>query len=176
MENKQEIFLQAFDPVKKSLWKFCLSLAGRHEDAKDLLQDTIEIAYSSFGQLRNRDAFLSWLFSIASRRNIKLSCDRKRTVPTDPQDFSYLMANDTSPEKKFEIEELHSALNEISPDAKESIVLQEVFGFSQKEICEIQGISIQALKQRLHRAKISLRKILEARAKSTNQSIEQKAG
>lgn len=175
MENKQEIFLQAFEPVKKSLWKFCLSLAGRHEDAKDLLQDTIEIAYSSFSQLRDRDAFLSWVFSIASRRNIKLALARKKIIPTDPHDFSYLMANDTSPEKKFEIEELHRALNEISPDAKESIVLQEIFGFSQKEICEIQGISIQALKQRLHRAKNSLRQILEARSKTTNQSIEYKA-
>lgn len=176
MKDKQEIFLQLFNPLKNNLWKFCLSLTRSREDAKDLLQDTIEIAYRGFDSLKNRDAFLSWMFTVASRQNIKTSAKRKREPAHDPEDFSYLVSPNESYEKQSEVEELHRALNKLSPEAKESILLQEVFGFSQKEICEIQGITISTLKQRLHRAKKSLRDILAERAKIFPFNVDYKVG
>ena len=65
MKNKQEIFLNIFNPIKINLWRFCLSVSNSRNDAKDLLQETIEVAYRNFEKLKHNEAFLSYLFSIA---------------------------------------------------------------------------------------------------------------
>jgi RNA polymerase sigma factor (sigma-70 family) len=169
MNDKQEIFLQHFNPLKNNLWKFCLSITDSSDNARDLLQDTIEIAYKSFDTLKCTGAFLSWLFTVAVRQNTKNRAKRGRLIFCDPSDFGRLISPDTSYERKADIEELYIALNKLKPEIKESVLLAEVFGFSQKEICEIQGITLSSLKQRLHRAKKFLRDELET---GFNQIIE----
>jgi RNA polymerase sigma-70 factor (ECF subfamily) len=48
----------------------------------------------------------------------------------------------------------------LPPEQKEAIILQDIMGFSQKEICEIQSISLDALKQRLYRGRKKLAELL----------------
>ena len=76
-----------------------------------------------------------------------------------------MAADNISPEKIALIKELHEALEILPIEMRTAIVLQEIMGFSQKEICEIQNISLDALKQRLHRAKKKLREIFENNSK-----------
>ena len=72
MNNKQEKFLKAFNPIKLNLWRFCLHLSRNTDDAKDLLQDVIEITYRSFDDIKDKNTLMSYMFTIASRKNLNI--------------------------------------------------------------------------------------------------------
>src|SRR5688500_15221113 len=64
---KQERFMSLFDPVHDRLEHFAIALTRNGEAARDIVGETILIAYESFDSLRHPEAFLSYLFTIARR-------------------------------------------------------------------------------------------------------------
>lgn len=54
-----------------ALWRWCCRLSARREDAEDLLQETLALAFSRLAQLRDEALVKGWLFAIA--RNLHLS-------------------------------------------------------------------------------------------------------
>jgi RNA polymerase sigma-70 factor (ECF subfamily) len=160
MNDKQNRFLSAFEPIKRNLWKYCLSVAKDSEDAKDLLQDTIETAYKSFDTLKSPEAFLSFLFTIASRKNAQRYDKSKRECKFDPDQYESLIDPSLSPDKKVDIGILYAAMDSLPYEQKESLTLCEIIGLSHKEAAEVQGISVDAIRQRLHRGKQKLKEIL----------------
>ena len=69
-----------------------------------------------------------------------------------------------SPEREARNAELRGKLNEgidsLEPDLKAAVVLRDVQGLSNTEASETLDISVPALKSRLHRARVLLRKFL----------------
>jgi len=69
-----------------------------------------------------------------------------------------------SPEREVRNAELRGKLNEgidsLEPDLKAAVVLRDVQGLSNTEASEALDISVPALKSRLHRARVLLRKFL----------------
>ena len=160
MKQKQDKFLELFEPVKINLWRFCLSISPCGDDAKDLLQDTIESAYKNFEQLRGGQAFLSWLFTIASRINMQRAKKRKQKDFRSMDDCAELVSGEASPEELMDVAILYSALDKLSPEQKEAVILFDIIGIPQKEIAEIQSVSVDTVKQRIHRGKERLREII----------------
>mgnify|MGYP001241889711 CR=1 FL=1 len=159
MNEKHRIFLEHFEPLKHSLWRFCLSVTKSYEDAKDLLQETIENAYLSFDSLKNKQAFLSWLFTIASRKNVERL--KKSKLYDTSVDFENILAiaesNIGNPELQTDIKFLYEELEKLPYQQKEAVILSEIIGLTHKEIAEIQSTTTEAVKQKIYRAKITLK-------------------
>lgn len=161
MENKQEKFMQEFAPIRENLWKFCLHITNSREDAKDLLQETIEISYIQFEKIQNYSTMLSYMFTIASRKNLQFRNKNKVLDKITPELENNIDLNYISPEVQFDIKVLYNTLRQLPKEQEEAIILQEIIGFSQNEICKIQNISLFTLKKRLYRAKVKLKKMLK---------------
>ena len=58
--------------------------------------------------------------------------------------------------------DLYQALSRLPLAVREAIVLYEIEGFSQEEICNIQGGTLSGVKSRINRGRESLKKIIEA--------------
>jgi RNA polymerase sigma-70 factor, ECF subfamily len=160
MIKKQEIFLELFEPVKENLWRFCLSLSKNRADAKDLLQDTIEQAYMNFENIKHQEAFLSFLFTITSRISRGKWKKDSNFEFTDSVDFETLVSDNVPPDVKVDITKLYEALDMLPPEQKEGIILFDIMGFSQPEICTIQAIELETLKKRLYRGRKKLAELL----------------
>src|SRR4051812_37243355 len=65
--EKQRQFMELLLPLRDPLVRFARSMARNNEDAEDLVADTMLAAFEGFGRVNNREAFLSYLFTIASR-------------------------------------------------------------------------------------------------------------
>lgn len=65
-EPKQQRFVRLYEPLHDNLCRFVQTLVWNKEDAKDVVSETALRAYEGLEQLRSEDAFLSYLFSIAS--------------------------------------------------------------------------------------------------------------
>lgn len=158
--SKQQKFLELFEPNKMKLWRFCLSISRSRDNAKDLLQDTIEAAFKQFEAVKSEQAFLSYLFTIASRINYKQINRAKMLAKIDDSILEALIDGDALPDTKTDIRILYESLDKMKYEQREAIILSEIMGLQHLEAAKIQGITLETFRQRLYRAKNTLKEIM----------------
>lgn len=65
--NKQELFLELYEPIHPQFERFCKVRVFGDMDYRDLMNETLLIAYQKFDTLRSKESFLSFLFGICVR-------------------------------------------------------------------------------------------------------------
>ena len=161
LNNINHRFMELLNPVYERLERFALSMTRNRDDAKDIVGETILKALAQFDSLRNEQAFLSFLFTIASRifyRELKRR-DKYQIVGT--QDIDELFGDRLSPEDQSDLSLLFEAAEFLPVKHKEALFLYYLTGFSQKEIAEIQKTTATNVKLRIFRARRKLRNDLK---------------
>lgn len=157
-----EPLIAAFRPRVEAFVESHLGPAGRkHTDVEDVVQETFAKAFQHIERLkwRGEDAFFSWLAGIA--QNVILSASRKtrRAHLRLEQDIE---ASGVSPSRGLGREErlgrLQRALDGLSPDHREVIVLARIRKLQVREIADRMERSENAVKKLLARALDELRK------------------
>lgn len=157
--ERKKTFLEFYDPVHEKFERFCKARVYGEMDYKDLMHDSIIIAFQKFQPNVESKSFLSFLFSIAIR--VLANNNRRQKKNIAHQNFLMLSENNDNDEiQKEEIEHLYTALNLLPDIQKETIILFEIVGYSLKEIAELHHTNENNVKQRLHRGRIQLKKIL----------------
>lgn len=158
--KKKSEFLKLYEEHHPSLMRFARAISKNREDAKDLAAETIMIAYEKFDTLNSKQAFLSFLFTIASRIQKRRRWRQRFFGEYDEQKASLLKSHEPSPESGLEVELLYKALDKLPEKMKTAVVLFEISGLSIEEIRDIQGGSISGVKSRLVRGRAMLKEIL----------------
>lgn len=172
--HKQELFMELFMPVNRNISNYCRAIANNNEEAKDLLSETLLIAYKNFDKLRDRKAFKYYLFGIASRL-YKRKLRRKKFREVLHEDLTSEFPDERpNPEFLLELNDLNDALKQLPLKQKEAVVLFEISGFSLKEIKELQGGSISGVKSRIKRGREKLAEILEHKPEIKNEYRNQR--
>jgi len=148
-----------YKPVHAQFERFCKARVYGEMNFKDLMQDTVVVAFEKFDELQNKSSFLSFLFGIS----IKILANANRKKSEQLWQESYVERQQTQPsvEKQLEIEDLYKAMAQLPESQREALILFEISGFSVKEIAEIQESSEDAVKQRLSRGRKELTQILK---------------
>jgi RNA polymerase sigma-70 factor (ECF subfamily) len=153
------------------LYRFGFRMCGNAEDAGDVAQESLIAMARSLRDFRGDASVASWLYTIARRLCIKKR-RRSRFAPAreDSLDIGDNRAardvTDPSPtpEQMAANQELGSALaraiDALDPPQREVLVLRDVEGLSAREVARVLGISLDAVKSRLHRARIAVREML----------------
>jgi len=139
-------------------------LGGSRQDAEDALQDVFLRAYSS---LRSNDRPLSlraWLYRVAHNRCIDQL--RRPTPPAaDLFDTSRKPLHDPMDEtiRREDLRQLVEDVRRLPEQQRSALLLREMDGMSYAELAEVLGVSLQAVKSLLVRARIGLVEAIEAR-------------
>lgn len=150
------------------VYGYALKLCRNGEDAKDVLQDTLLAMAQSVHDFRGHSSLSTWLyavtrsFCIKKRRRSKFAPARLTSLDDDAAaEARQLVAPGLPPDDVVAGNELRSTLDEAlgSLDApqREVLVLRDVEGLKAIEVAEVLGISVAAVKSRLHRARMRLR-------------------
>jgi RNA polymerase sigma-70 factor (ECF subfamily) len=160
------------------MYRFANRLCGETEAAKDLVQETFLNAYRGFKQFRGDAQVSTWLYTIASRACLRMRRRRKGAperelsldefVPTSEGEFRLQVpVEGLSPEEALQNKQLRQALddaiNKLPKKYKMVLVLRDMEGLSAKEVGTIMGLNERAVKSRLHRARLFVRRELSAR-------------
>ena len=151
-------------PVYRQLENFVFAMTRDAEEARDLVAETLLRAYESFGRLKSPEAFLSYLFSIASREAGRRRRRARWFGSYDQQAAESIEWGGTPPDIGPDLELLHRALAKLPHQQREAVVLFEISGFSLREIQEIQGGTLSGVKVRIHRGRKRLARLLGADA------------
>ncbi len=160
------------------IYRYAYRLCGEAESAKDLVQETFLNAYQGLKDFRGEAQVSTWLYTIASRACIRMRRKRKgqpehelsleEFVPTSEGEFRLQIPMDgLSPEEALQSKELRQALDQaiekLPPKYRMALVLRDMEGLSAKEVGTIMGLNERAVKSRLHRARLFVRRELSAR-------------
>ena len=148
------------------VYNVAYKMMGNPEDAEDVAQDAFLSAYRAFHRFRGESRASTWLYRITVNsalmrlRKTKLSRQLTQTGLEDMEIVDWA----ASPEKEAanaELgEKLQDGIGRLEPDLRAAVVLRDVQGFSNAEAAEALEITVAALKSRLHRARLLLRKHL----------------
>ncbi len=144
-------------------------MMGDSDSAEDMTQEAFIRAFQKLPSYRG-DGFRAWLMRLAANLCYDELRRRKRATllslePVD-QDGDELDANwtrddDLLPEAAAEQKELRSFLdrylNELSPRAREVLVLVDAIGMDYSEAAQTMGVPVGTVKSRLARARLELR-------------------
>lgn len=128
-------------------------LLRNDEDAKDAVQDAVEQAWSHAHQLRID--FRPWFLQIVRNRCYRLA----RREPTETL-IEEPVANDRTAERVIDGEAVRQALEALSGEHREILILREMEGLSYEEIGKVIEAPLGTVMSRLSRARVALRELL----------------
>ena len=139
---------------------------GNAEDARDLSQDAFIKAYQARSRFDEERPFYPWLYRILKNHCLNFVTRGKRHVSLDDENEKREIASPaaTALENMEETERkrlVRLALERLSEDHREIIVLKNFKDHSYKEIAELLGIPIGTVMSRLFYARQALRAVIE---------------
>lgn len=174
MKDCKSDFLKLYEPVHESFSRFCHAKSYGVLEAEDLISESVLAALEGFDKLKNKEAFLSFLFSIASNIVAKKIRRKKFFGAFNPVQVLKIESSEMAADKRLDIEILYSMLNKLPNNQKEALLLFEISGFSIKEVAQIQKASPDAVKQRLKRGRTKLAELLNE-PKLANESVAKRS-
>jgi RNA polymerase sigma-70 factor (ECF subfamily) len=150
------------------VYRFGVKMCQDPEDAKDVLQDTLLAMARGVRDFRGASSISTWLYTIArsfcikKRRRSKFAPEQERSLDTDlTAEAKQLAAPGESPDEALAAKQVETALAEaiaaLEPMYREVLLLRDAEGLTAPEVAEILGVTPQAVKSRLHRARLSVR-------------------
>ncbi len=160
-----DTFLERYQP---QIYRFSLRMCRQPEDAQDVLQETMLAAFRSLRNFRGAASASTWLYAIARSSCIKKRRRRKHTPErmvslTTEEGRRALELPDLgpAPDEALEQRRLETALDEsiqgLAPPYRDVLLLRDVEGLPAREVARVMGISVEAVKSRLHRARLTVR-------------------
>ena len=175
--NPENEFESLYRRSQRRAYNLAYRLTGNSADAEDVTQDAYVRAWHNFDSYDANRSFEGWLFRIITNRVIDLRRRQKR-VPIysldspiqgdeDGQPLAHEFAAPNSDPEQIVVgpvmeERLQSALASLPNDYRKAILLCDVEQRSYQEIADHMHCAIGTVRSRIHRARVMLRKRLEA--------------
>ena len=174
------------DQHKDEVYRQMLRACGNREDAEDVLVEALVRAHRHLGQLRDRGAFRAWLAQIARRVCWQLK-QREALQPllqlsVVEEEGHQIPSGEPPLEQQIALRQmsslLHEAVDNLSEEYRSVYLLRDLEDVPAKEVAKRLGISVAAVKSRLHRARESVRNALDIAIQqpSAKQFVGKKAG
>ena len=150
------------------IYRFGMKMCGNPEDARDVLQETLLAMARTLRDFREESSISTWLYAIArsfcvkKRRKSKFAPDRLGSLETDlPVEANRIVDPARRPDQALADKQLHEALERsiasLDPAYREVLLLRDIEGLTSPEVAEVLGVSVEAVKSRLHRARLAVR-------------------
>ncbi len=173
-----EAFTLLVEAYQKPVYNLCYRMLGEAEAAEDAAQETFLRAYQHIERYDAKRPFATWLLSIAAHYCIDRLRRRKFSmfsIDADDEDgmaFEIPDVNAPNPERESvrreDSEKVHGLLASLDETDRAAIVMRYWNDASEIEISEALGLSVSAVKSRLHRARLALGKRWEMPAAQTH--------
>ncbi|WP_294255958.1 sigma-70 family RNA polymerase sigma factor [uncultured Sphingomonas sp.] len=155
-----EEFKDQLQKVIPHLRAFGRGLCGNRDTTDDLVQETMLKAWSARSRFQAGTNFKAWAFTIL--RNLYFSQTRRKRFVGEWNDLvaDRVLAAPASQDKTVELRDLMRALQQLTPDQREAIILVAAAGMSYEEVAEVTGVMLGTVKSRVSRARLALETLM----------------
>ena len=171
-QGSSEAFEELVRRYEHKVYNITYRMLGSPEDAREAQQEAFLRAYRFLPKFEAKSSFYTWLYRIAT--NVSLTKLRRRKEPRtvsldeplgeDGSGSLEIPDEVHTPQTEFKRrrlrEAIQKAVDELPPDYRSVVVLRDMEGMPNEEVSESLGISVPAVKSRLHRGRMMLRERL----------------
>jgi RNA polymerase sigma-70 factor (ECF subfamily) len=143
-----------------NLRAFATSLSGSLDRADDLVQETLLRALANIDSFQPGTNLSAWLFTILRNQFRTEYRKRRREVEDADGRFASTLIAHPEQDSRIELEEFRQALDELTNDQREALILVGASGFSYEQTAKICGCAVGTVKSRVNRARIKLARLL----------------
>jgi RNA polymerase sigma-70 factor, ECF subfamily len=163
--GQRDALEQLLERHQTQVYRFGMKMCRDPEDAKDVLQDTLLSVARNVRDFRGSSSISTWLYTIARSFCVK----KRRKTKFAPRDAAAPLEGDAeriadpgvSADEALATKQveraLEAAIAELEPMYREVLLLRDVEGLTAPEVARVTGASVQAVKSRLHRARLAVR-------------------
>lgn len=170
--------LEAFEEIvrryESKVFNMAMRFTRNQEDAEEVLQDVFTTIYKKMDGFQGKSAFSSWLYRIVVNAAFMKLRKRKQNQTISIEDLAPAVRqycldcdamvgsrSDSLSVSKELRDTIQGAINRLPEQYRAVFVLRDVDGLSNQEVGEILDLSIPAVKSRLHRSRLMLRRKLQ---------------
>jgi RNA polymerase sigma-70 factor, ECF subfamily len=171
-EGDQLSFEELISRYSAKAFSLATRLTRNQEDAEEVLQDVFVTVFRKIDGFEGKSSFSSWLYRVTVNSALMKLRKRRQDQSIPMDEVLSQVANKASTRSTFFTEgeagrtraEISAALEEaivsLPDEYRPVFVLRDIDGLSSKEVSEILDLSVPAVKSRLHRSRLMLRKKL----------------
>ncbi len=170
MTNERPSFPDVAHELAQPIVRYLERYVGDRAVAEDLQQETLIRMQKGFTSFAGRSSIKTWAFAIASR----VAADHfrhpdRRTHIVEVDEVVDLADPDRAVDERMVADEMNACVRQVIDSLPEPyravLILRDLEGFTLEQTAEISGSAVAAVKVRLHRARLRLKKSLENECK-----------
>jgi RNA polymerase sigma-70 factor (ECF subfamily) len=161
LRHRQHSFDALFEAHYDSVYRYCVRRLGR-ADAEDAAAEVFAVAWRRIDQLPAPEAERAWLLGVAYRvAGNHFRARRRKALLVGRLSSARSKLEQAESELEGDFRLLHLALQALRPRDRELLRLSSWDGLTRSEIADVMGINVNAVDQRLFRARARMRDRLE---------------
>lgn len=170
----EQAFEAVFNKYSPKLYNVAQRILGEPADAAEVIQEVFLTVFRKAESFQGNSQFSTWLYRLTVNEALgRIRKSKNRSKEVGYEEYLPKFADDghhtvrpvvdwsDTVEEQYAGQELRqllaAALNQLKPVDKSVVVLSDVEGMADREIAEILGLTVSAVKTRLHRARLFLR-------------------
>ena len=170
--GNQRSFEELIQRYSAKAFSLISRLTRDQEDSEEVLQDVFVTVYRKIDGFEGKASFSSWFYRItvnaAFMKLRKRKQDRTIAIEDAVPDFrnsmqlrcSELTEADVIAERQQLIDALEDAIAKLPDEYRPVFILRDIDGMTSREVSKILDLSVPAVKSRLHRSRLMLRRRL----------------
>jgi RNA polymerase sigma-70 factor (ECF subfamily) len=162
----------------RRVYNLCYRFAGTADDAQDLTQEVFIKMYRTLGSYDvERGAFVTWLTTMT--RNLLVdhfrrtkqdrmtdsldatTSDHEDAMPLSDKIEDKALPPDAGVQSRETREAVHAALQKLSPDLREAVILRDLQDLDYREIAQVLKVPEGTVKSRINRGRVELARLLQ---------------
>lgn len=169
--------IEAFEEIiaryEAKVFNLAMRFTRNTEDSEEVLQDVFATVYNKIDGFRGQSAFSSWLYRIIVNAAFMKLRKRKQQAAVSIEDLTptvrqHCLDGDSAAHARSDSiainrelrQTLEKAIGRLPEDYRAVFILRDVDGMSNQEVSQILDLTVPAVKSRLHRSRLMLRKKL----------------
>jgi len=162
----------------RRIYNLCYRFAGTADDAQDLTQEVFIKMYRTLGSYDvERGAFVTWVTTMT--RNLLVdhfrktkqdrmtdsldatTSDHEDAMPLSEKIEDKALPPDAGVQSRETREAVHAALQKLSPDLREAVILRDLQDLDYREIAQVLKVPEGTVKSRINRGRVELARLLQ---------------
>lgn len=170
----QQCFEELIGRYSNKAFSLAVRLTRNQEDAEEVLQDVFVTVFRKIGGFEGKSSFSSWLYRVtvnAALMKLRKKRQTQQVVSVEelqPQVQEIVINQSVDQLESDEIAlrnqlvaVLEEAIRKLPDDYRPVFILRDIDGLTSREVGKILNLSVPAVKSRLHRSRLMLRRRLQ---------------
>jgi len=170
----EEAFSEIVNRYGDKIFRMAVRIIHNHSDAEEVLQDVLITLIEKLDSFREESKFSTWLYRVTTNECYMHLRSKKKKYENGASLENYVPYNESGLLKGLQIKDrsnradevllgteamgvIDKMMNELQLDYRAVFHLRDVEGLTNQEVAGVLGLSVPAVKSRLHRARLFLR-------------------